>query len=62
MARRKENKEPTIGIWFELDEESNRLLEASATANGRTKKLEARLRLKDHLRKFKSKINFTEIR
>ncbi|CAH1606298.1 Relaxosome protein TraY [Vibrio jasicida] len=42
----------TIGIWFELDEDTNRLLEESAEANDRSKRKEARFRLKDHLSKF----------
>ncbi|ABU75065.1 MULTISPECIES: TraY domain-containing protein [Vibrio] len=42
----------TTGIWFELDEDTNRLLEESAEANDRSKRKEARFRLKDHLSKF----------
>ncbi len=45
------NKDPT-GIWFEMDAETNRLLEESAEMNDRSKRKEARFRLKDHLTKF----------
>ncbi|WP_234497888.1 TraY domain-containing protein [Vibrio maritimus] len=38
----------TTGIWFEIDEKTNRRLTASA----RTKRQEANFRLCDHLLKF----------
>ncbi|PCD85616.1 TraY domain-containing protein [Vibrio mediterranei] len=42
----------TTGIWFEIDEKTNKRLTASAKANKRTKRQEANFRLCDHLSKF----------
>lgn len=50
-------KSKSIGIQFEMDAETNRLLEKSANENVRTKKGEAKFRLADHLRRFPSLIN-----
>ncbi len=45
------NKSPAR-IWFEMDAETNRLLEESAEANDRSTRKEARFRLKDHLQRY----------
>ncbi|EGQ7990799.1 TraY domain-containing protein [Vibrio vulnificus] len=50
MPQTKEKE--TTGIWFEMDPETNRRLEASAKRNKRTKRQEASFRLSDHLIKF----------
>ncbi|ANC00468.1 MULTISPECIES: TraY domain-containing protein [Vibrio] len=47
----------TKGIWFEIDEETNRLLTTSAKVNKRSKKQEASFRLSDHLKKFDKHFN-----
>lgn len=52
-----DKKSKAIGIQFEMDAETNRLLEKSANENVRTKKGEAKFRLSDHLRRFPSLIN-----
>lgn len=41
-----------IAIAFQMDAESNRLLNQSTKASGRSKKVEAAMRLKDHLKRY----------
>lgn len=55
-------KSKSTGIQFEMDAETNRLLEKSANENVRTKKGEAKFRLADHLRRFPdiSNINISQ--
>lgn len=45
-------KKSTVALWFEMDNETNRLLDLSAKLNRRSKRAEAEVRLKDHLKKF----------
>lgn len=49
-----DKKSKSVGIQFEMDAETNCLLERSAIENVRTKKGEAKFRLADHLRRFPS--------
>lgn len=56
MGKRKSAAGMT-GIWFDMDEETNRLLTISAKVNKRTKKQEASFRLSHHLRKFDKHFN-----
>lgn len=42
----------TTAVWFEMDEDTNRLLTQSAKANDRSKRSEALFRLKAHLKMF----------
>lgn len=44
----------SIGIQFDMDAETNRLLEKYSSESVRTKKSEAKLRLADHVRRFSS--------
>jgi len=53
MEQSNQNKKfKSVGIQFEIDAETNCLLEKSAEESLRTKKSEAKLRLADHLRRF----------
>lgn len=50
----KKTNSKLIGIQFNMDAETSRLLEKYSSASVRTKKAEAKLRLADHVRRFSS--------
>jgi hypothetical protein len=54
-----ERNKPT-GISFEMDVETNKLLEESAVRSRRAKRAEASIRLLDHLKRYKSISNVVE--
>jgi len=44
----------SVGIHFQLDKLTNSDLEIAAAVNGRTKRIEAAIRLRDHVARFRS--------
>ena len=56
----KRKKESTIGISFDLDADLSKKMTKSAHRAGRTKRMEAKLRLEDHIKRFEDFSKFID--